>query len=109
MKLYSTFLHSDDWFGILQSWADSKKKSNLVLSIFEPAIKLSWLGELTQLGPSIDEDTNPYVAVNEDEEESPFPVALPGYFSYHHQGFLAWTKNSLQVREFEASYFIISG
>ncbi|EDV26504.1 von Willebrand factor A domain-containing protein 9 [Trichoplax sp. H2] len=95
-KMVALVKLSDDWFGILQSWADSKKKSNLVLSIFEPAIKLSWLGELTQLGPSIDEDVNPYVTVNEDEEESPFPVPLAGYFSYHHQGFLIWTKNSLQ-------------
>lgn len=26
----------DNWFGLLYSWADSKKKSNLMLSIFEP-------------------------------------------------------------------------
>ena len=25
-----------DWYGLLYSWADSKKKSNLMLSIFEP-------------------------------------------------------------------------
>lgn len=25
-----------NWFGLLYSWADSKKKSNLMLSIFEP-------------------------------------------------------------------------
>jgi len=27
-----------NWFGLLYSWADSKKKSNLMLSIFEPGI-----------------------------------------------------------------------
>lgn len=26
----------ENWFGLLYSWADSKKKSNLMLSIFEP-------------------------------------------------------------------------
>jgi hypothetical protein len=26
----------DDWYGMLSSWADNKKKSNLVLSLFEP-------------------------------------------------------------------------
>ena len=25
-----------DWYGLLYSWADSKKKSNWMLSIFEP-------------------------------------------------------------------------
>ena len=26
----------ENWFGILYSWADSKKKSSLMLSLFEP-------------------------------------------------------------------------
>jgi len=42
----------DNWFGLLYSWADSKKKSNLMLSIFEPGSKcIPWLGDLSQLGP----------------------------------------------------------
>ena len=28
--------YREEWFGMLYSWADSKKKSNLMLSVFEP-------------------------------------------------------------------------
>ncbi|XP_065194287.1 integrator complex subunit 14-like [Sycon ciliatum] len=42
-----------DWFGLLMSAADSKKKANLVLSIFAPGCQLPWLGgRLSMLGPS---------------------------------------------------------
>lgn len=41
-----------DWYGMLYSWADSKKKSNLMLSTFEPGLEaVPWLGKLDQLGP----------------------------------------------------------
>ena len=30
----------EKWYGLLYSWADSKKKSNLMLSIFEPGIPI---------------------------------------------------------------------
>ena len=30
----------EKWYGLLYSWADSKKKSNLMLSIFEPGIEI---------------------------------------------------------------------
>ena len=30
----------ETWYGILYSWADSKKKSNLMLSIFVPGMFL---------------------------------------------------------------------
>lgn len=41
----------EKWFGLLYSWADSKKKSNLMLSIFEPGTKcIPWLGDLSLLG-----------------------------------------------------------
>ena len=43
--------YRDDWFGILHSWADSKKKSNLVLSVFKPGVNsVPWLGNLNMLG-----------------------------------------------------------
>ncbi|GAB6032163.1 hypothetical protein CHUAL_010814 [Chamberlinius hualienensis] len=36
-----------DWYGILYSWADSKKKSNLMLTLFEPGLNsVPWLGQL---------------------------------------------------------------
>jgi len=41
----------ENWYGLLYSWADSKKKSNLMLSIFEPGNKsIAWLGDLSLLG-----------------------------------------------------------
>ena len=41
-----------DWYGMLYSQADSKKKSNLMMSLFEPGPEpLPWLGKVAQLGP----------------------------------------------------------
>lgn len=41
-----------EWFGMLYSQADSKKKSNLMMSIFEPGSEpLPWLGKISHLGP----------------------------------------------------------
>lgn len=41
---------ADDWFGVLYSWADSKKKSNLMLAVFEPGPNaVPWLGDLNYL------------------------------------------------------------
>ena len=43
---------ADDWFGIMYSWADSKKKSNLMLTVLEPGSDaVPWLGDLNYLGP----------------------------------------------------------
>lgn len=42
----------EDWYGVIHSWADSKKKANLMLSVLpygDDAIP--WLGPLNQLGP----------------------------------------------------------
>ena len=42
---------AEDWFGIVYSWADSKKKSNLMLTILEPGSNVvPWLGNLNRLG-----------------------------------------------------------
>lgn len=41
-----------EWYGMLYSQADSKKKSNLMMSLFEPGPEpLPWLGKMAQLGP----------------------------------------------------------
>ncbi|KAK9499000.1 hypothetical protein O3M35_003523 [Rhynocoris fuscipes] len=41
---------ANDWYGVLFSWADSKKKSNLVLALFEPGRdSVPWLGDLNAL------------------------------------------------------------
>lgn len=41
-----------EWYGMLYSQADSKKKSNLMLSVFDPGAEpLPWLGKISHLGP----------------------------------------------------------
>ncbi len=43
---------SPNWFGILFSCADTKKKSSLMLSLFEPGeTPVPWMGNLNHLGP----------------------------------------------------------
>lgn len=44
-------LLSDDWFGFIYSYADSKKKSNLMLTVLPPGNDIiPWLGDLRYLG-----------------------------------------------------------
>lgn len=51
--LLSHPLPRPDWYGMLYSQADSKKKSNLMMSLFEPGpLPLPWLGKIAQLGPT---------------------------------------------------------
>ncbi|KAF5895053.1 von Willebrand factor A domain-containing protein 9, partial [Clarias magur] len=80
-----------DWFGMLYSQADSKKKSNLMMSIFEPGPEpLPWLGKISQLGPISDAPENPY---GEDDSKSPFPV-LPKNKRSYAQNVTVWIKAS---------------
>lgn len=45
-------LLSSDWYGFIYSWADTKKKSNLMLTVLEPGSDvIPWLGNLNNLGP----------------------------------------------------------
>lgn len=75
-----------EWFGILYSWADSKKKSNLMLTLLEPGNNpVPWLGDLTQLGVPLDsEHPNP--------EES-FPVRPAEKRSYS-QNCVVWIRQA---------------
>uniref|UniRef100_A0A8C4QT37 Integrator complex subunit 14 n=1 Tax=Eptatretus burgeri TaxID=7764 RepID=A0A8C4QT37_EPTBU len=84
------------WYGMLFSQADSKKKSNLMLSLFEPGSEpLPWLHAVPQLGPVSDHKENPYGV---DDSQSPFPVPPPSKRSYA-QILPVWIKPSgLQVR-----------
>ncbi|XP_066965108.1 integrator complex subunit 14 isoform X2 [Macrobrachium rosenbergii] len=62
----------ENWFGILYSWADNKKKSNLMLSIFVPGTDIiPWMGKLTSLGPASMLPVNPY---GTSQNASPFPL-----------------------------------
>ncbi|XP_077451457.1 integrator complex subunit 14 isoform X2 [Stigmatopora argus] len=80
-----------EWFGMLYSQADSKKKSNLMMSLFEPSTEpLPWLGKITHLGPISEALENPY---GEDDSKSPFPVQPPVKRSYA-QNVTVWIKAS---------------
>ena len=38
-------------YGVIYSWSDNKKKSSLMLSLFEPGLNsVPWLGKLNRLG-----------------------------------------------------------
>lgn len=80
-----------DWYGMLYSQADSKKKSNLMMSLFDPGpLPLPWLGKMSQLGPVSDALENPY---GEDDSKSPFPLQPKNKRSYA-QNVTVWIKAS---------------
>uniref|UniRef100_A0A665WAR2 Integrator complex subunit 14 n=1 Tax=Echeneis naucrates TaxID=173247 RepID=A0A665WAR2_ECHNA len=80
-----------EWYGMLYSQADSKKKSNLMMSLFEPGSEpLPWLGKITHLGPISEAAENPY---GEDDNKSPFPVQPQVKRSYA-QNVTVWIKAS---------------
>ncbi|XP_042857135.1 integrator complex subunit 14-like [Penaeus japonicus] len=69
----------ENWYGILYSWADNKKKSNLMLSIFVPGHDvIPWMGKLSNLGPASLLPTNPYGA----NDSTPFPIKVHDKKSY---------------------------
>lgn len=81
----------EDWYGMMYSYADSKKKSNLMLSVFEPGPNvISWLGSLSHLGPVSDLGTASY---KPGEGKSPFPVCPTERRSYS-QNCVVWIKNT---------------
>ena len=60
-------LLNTDWYGFIYSYADTKKKSNLMLTIMEHGSNsVPWLGNLRNLGP-VD-------AKKQNEDISGFPV-----------------------------------
>ncbi|XP_020486973.2 integrator complex subunit 14 [Labrus bergylta] len=80
-----------EWYGMLYSQADSKKKSNLMMSLFEPGPDpLPWLGKISHLGPISEAAENPY---GEDDSKSPFPVQPSAKRSYA-QNVTVWIKAS---------------
>jgi len=79
----------DEWYGMVYSWANSKKKSNLMISLLEPGTDtLPWLGDLDKLTPASDfsEDKSPYA-----DDKSPFPVSITEKKSYS-QNCVVWIK-----------------
>lgn len=71
----------NDWYGVLFSWADSKKKSNLMLSLLEPGSTeaVPWLGDLNKLTIA----TSP--------QDEGFPIKNPEKKSYT-QNCVAWIR-----------------
>lgn len=46
-------LLNTNWYGFIYSWADTKKKSNLMLTVLEPGNDVvPWLGNFRNLGPA---------------------------------------------------------
>lgn len=83
----------DEWYAMIYSWANSKKKSNLMISLLEPGTQsLPWLGDIDKLVPVADfgvgADKNPY---GEDEDKTPFPVQIQEKKSYS-QNCVVWIK-----------------
>lgn len=49
-----------NWYGILFSWTDTKKRSNLMLIVLEPEkISVPWIGDFKYLGTLPNENTPP--------------------------------------------------
>lgn len=70
----------EKWYGILYSWADNKKKSNLMLSLFVPGVDvIPWMGKLSNLGPANLLPVNPY---GPSDSSSPFPLKVQEKKSY---------------------------
>ncbi|XP_018007308.1 integrator complex subunit 14 [Hyalella azteca] len=78
-----------NWYGILYSWSDNKKKSNLLLSIFHPGTDvIPWLGKLDELGPASCLPENPYT---DPDALPPFPVKSGEKRSYN-QACVVWVR-----------------
>ena len=94
-------LFSDDWYGMLYSWSDHKKKSNLMLSVFEPGQPFPWLGDISYLGPEQELPTNSFHFDSKEntDDNKPFPVTPEVKHSYQTLSNAVWIKSSgLQVR-----------
>lgn len=81
----------EDWYGMLYSWADSKKKSNLMLTVYEPGIlAIPWVGTFNRLAPLCDFEIPPY---GDDDNSSPFPLKPSEKRSYA-QSCVVWIRQS---------------
>ncbi|XP_033113351.1 integrator complex subunit 14-like, partial [Anneissia japonica] len=81
----------EDWYGMLYSWADNKKRSTLMMSLFEPGDNaLPWLGKFKRLGPAGSLPIDPY---GEDDSKTPFPLT-PGIKKSYGTNPVVWIKPS---------------
>lgn len=74
----------EDWYGILGSWTDQKKKANLVLSLFAIGTNcVPWLGSFDDLGP-------PDGAPPPDKKHT--SAFCPGHVKSYAQNLVVWTR-----------------
>ena len=97
ISIYPVYLNfSDNWYGMLHSYSDNKKRCSLMLSLFEPGSStVPWLGDLKKLG-ALNESKD---SQNPDKPDEPlFPLAASSQRSYRSQSNAVWIKASgLQV------------
>nr|XP_039262841.1 integrator complex subunit 14-like [Styela clava] len=80
-------LVGEDWYGIISSWTDHKKKSNLILSLFGIGTEcIPWLGSLEHLGPS---EGAPPIPTDKKHVASFAVASDPKSYS---QNLVVWTK-----------------
>ena len=80
---------ASDWYGVVSFWADSKNKSNLVLSLLSRGHDtVPWLGGFRMLGPAS--------LLPSDKRAAPdlptFPVHKKGIKRSYAQSTVAWTR-----------------
>jgi len=81
---------TDNWYGIIYSWADSKKKSNLMIGLFEPGqLSVPWVGGLDNLTSC--KEYHPDILYNDKDKKSAFPVCPSDKRSYA-QSCVVWIK-----------------
>jgi len=73
-----------EWYGFIYSWADNKKKSNLMLSILPPGSDVvPWLGKMHNLGPKDEYFKSLNVSASQTQDIIPtFPVKSEEKKSY---------------------------
>lgn len=79
----------EDWYGILSSFTDHKKKSNLILSLFEVGIDcIPWLGNFSYLGPA---EGAPQPTL---EKKGSTAFVSPGDSKSYAQNLVVWTRST---------------
>ena len=78
-----------NWFGLLFSYADTKKKSSLMLALLEPGdCPVPWMDNLRSLGP-VDELT-----ATSSESSSHFPVKASSHRPSYSSSPVVWIKHA---------------
>ena len=91
---------SSNWFGIIFSYADTKKKSTLMLALLEPGdTPVPWMDNLRSLGP-MDELTNTSEATNH------FPVKASSHRPSYSSSPVVWIKHASLHSDIQVNLWI---